>query len=215
MLWPFKRPKAGPFEGSLRAHLRQHSLTLPEPLWRLIAWLEAQGQCFRYRHGGDLFVTLSGAQNRDAVWSHIAFHVPQDLVRHWLGAEGHESTLVPLVRSAGDGSYLAVWRPDEATSVFVFLGSEGEAFVVSETVESFIALLSMGYVQIEGRFDLSFSPEEQWQTLDAGPWPEPTRLKAWTAREFGILHPNSGEDLLPYPPGDDPFTEFVAGLASR
>lgn len=196
------------FEAALRDALTGLDIDLPHELWALISWLEERGQKFE-TPAGLPFLAIGEATRREELWSHIYFDLPPDLVRFWFGKEGLEKSVIPFVHCGGDGSYIALWRHAGAPDRFVFLGSEGEAFTMAESVEALVTLLTMGYPFIEGRDDLTASPEQIWEETQDGPWPDLAPVKTWVREHFGIQHPVSGSAILPYSGREDPFAVFV------
>lgn len=202
------------FEAALRDALTGLDIDLPIELWALISWLEERGQRFE-TPAGLPFLSIGDAERPEDLWSHIYFDLPPDLVRFWFGKEGLDKQVIPFVHCGGDGNYIALWRHAGAPDRFVFLGSEGEAFTVAETAMSLVTLLTMGYPFIEGRDDLTASPEQIWEETHEGAWPDLVAVKAWVGEHFGIEHPVSGNAILPYSGREDPFAAFVAGLSQQ
>ena len=196
------------FEAALRERLTKLDIDLPHELWTFIAWLEERGHRFD-SPAGLPFLSVAPSANRDAMWSHVYFVLPPDLVRFWFGKDGLEKWVIPFIHCGGDGSYIALWRNPGDPDRFVFLGSEGEAFTVAERAEDLIAILTMGYPWIEGRDDLAASPEQLWEDMSDAEWPDLVDEKAWVTAHMGIRHPATGSSLLPRQPGDDPFTTFA------
>ena len=207
--WPFIKKTNSSFEIALRERLNDHNADLPEAVWSLVSWLERKGQCFQYTSSQEPFLSTSLVRTKDDLWSHVSFVLPPDMVRHWFGKQGYEQQVIPFIRCGADGSYIALWKGADAVDRFVFLGSEGEAFVVAESPKQFIALITMGYVSIEGRDVLAASPEQVCREMNDTIWPEPIELKTWAVNQLGIFYPKRGEELLPYDPMDDPFQNFV------
>lgn len=197
------------FEASLRESLTHFDIDLPHALWALISWLEERG----HRHetpAGLSFLSIAGEDDNGTLWSQIYFDLPPDLVRFWFGKDGLEKEVIPFVHCGGDGSYIALWRHAGAPDRFVFLGSEGEAFTVADTVEGLITILTMGYSAVEVRDDLTSSPEQLWEDLHDGAWPDMTEVKAWVSEHFEIRHPMTAGSVLPYQLANDTFTAFAA-----
>lgn len=200
------------FEQTLHAALAELGANLPEPLWTYIRWLEANGQVHTYAGTNETFLAAIPVAKPEEMTSHLAFETPPDMMRYWLGTEGYDTQIIPFLRCGGDGSYIALWRRGPKDS-FVFLGSEGEAFVLAEDPRDLIAIVSMGYSGIEGRDDLSKTPAQIWADgYDQPPWPEPVALKAWAQDTFGIDHQATGAAYLPHDADADPFESFVARI---
>ena len=197
------------FEASLRESLTHFDIDLPHALWALISWLEERG----HRHetpAGLPFLSIADEHDGDTLWCDVYFDLPPDLVRFWFGKDGMEKQVIPFIHCGGDGSYIALWRHAGAPDRFVFLGSEGEAFTISESVNGLITLLTMGYPAIEARDDLTVTPEQVWEDLHDGPWPDMADVKAWVQAHFNIRHPMTAGSILPYTVTDDPFAVFAA-----
>lgn len=196
------------FESALKNSLQALGADLPEPLWKLIRWLENQGQCFTYSSNNEPFLSLDMVPTKDDLRSHIRFELPSNnMMRHWLDRDGYEREIIPFVRCGGDGSYFALWFPDASENpFFVFLGSEGECFVAAETVNDFIALITMGYFSIEGKDILAMSAQEEWEDPD---WIDPTEVKAWAKENVAASYPKNGLELLPHTEENDPFIRFI------
>ncbi|TRD14313.1 hypothetical protein [Palleronia caenipelagi] len=194
------------FEKALQKSLPQ-GFVLPEGIWQLIRWLEAKGQCFRYRSSQAMFMPTMPVDSFDQLWSHLAFVIEPDLVRNWFGKDGLEDLIVPLVKCGADGSHFAAWR-NGAKTEFVFLGSEGEAFSVTNSVQEFIALITMGYFSIEGRFDLELSPSDNYSEYFDKKWPDPVDVKEYVGAALGVTYPATVESLIARSE-EDPFVKFV------
>ncbi|MEM6386805.1 MAG: hypothetical protein AAF718_11280 [Pseudomonadota bacterium] len=197
------------FEAALRDALTDLDIDLPHGIWEFIAWLEERGHRSETLAGLP-FLTIAEPDVEGNVWSELFFDLPPDLVRFWFGRDGLEKQVIPFVHCGGDGSYIALWRHAGAPDRFVFLGSEGEAFTIAEDVQSFLTIVTMGYPMIEGRDNLTATPEHLWDDInDEEPWPDTPAVKAWIGSHFGISHPMTASILLPYSPGEDPFEAFV------
>lgn len=198
--------KSRQFEEALRASLPE-SFVLPDEIWNLIQWLEDKKQCFQYRITKQLFLPTMPVQSIDHLWSHLAFVIRPDLVRHWLGKDGLEAFLLPLVKCGSDGSHFAVWKDGNDYS-FVFMGSEGEAFKVTNSVKDFIVLITMGYFSLEDRHTLKSTPSENYPEFFDGKWPDPVEIKQHIQSILGVTYPATGESLIARDE-DDPFVKFV------
>lgn len=207
--WPFFKKPRRDFEVHLRSKLHDLDADFALPIWTLIYWLESKGQCFRYTSDQEPFLSTTLVKDKDALWSHVNFVLPPDMVRFWFGKQGYEKQVIPFLRCGSDGSYIALWRRPDTEDSFVFLGSEGDAFVVAEDPKQLIALATMGYTSIEGRDVLAASPKQVWRETHSGSWPEPIELMAWTTENLGVLYPENGVEILPYALADDPFAKFA------
>lgn len=202
----FGMRKSRKFERTLRKSLPE-GFTLPVEIWNLIQWLEDRKQNFQYRKTNARFMPTMPVESIDHIWSHLAFVIEPDLVRHWFGKNGLEEFLVPLVKCGADGSHFAVWKNGE-NSEFVFLGSEGEAFRVTNNVQEFIALITMGYFSLEDRHSLTSTPSDNYAEYFDGKWPDPVDVKQHIQSILGVTYPATGESLIASDE-DDPFVKFV------
>lgn len=194
------------FEIALRASLPD-GVALDGAIWDLTGWLAARNQTFRYRRTDALFMPTMPVASMDDLWSHLAFVIEPDLVRHWFGTEGLERTILPLVRCGGDGSHLAVWK-NAGRDTYVFLGSEGETFTITDNVKDFIMLITMGYFSIEDRQTLTLTPQASFAEAHAEAWPDPIAVKQHVAATLGVGYPATGEALV-LRQSPDPFCAFV------
>jgi len=200
------------FEAALRKSLPAGFDLEPE-LWDLIHWLEAKQQTYWYRGTIEPFMPTVPVDGFDKLWSHLTFNLVPDLVRYWFGKEGLESVVIPFVRCGGDGSYFAIWRNGEQ-SEYVFMGSEGEVFRLTDDVIKFIILITMGYPDIEGRTYLSQSPEEHFNEQYDADWPEPLEIKNYIISKYGVSYPRTGEDILSTDTPDI-FEQFVEAVLAE
>lgn len=197
--------KKNEFEKALRSSLPA-GFTLEDQLWKYIQWLESQRQTFKFRNTQDLFMPTTPVADFNALWSHLAFVVEPDLVKHWFGREGLEGVLVAIVKCGADGSYLAVWK-NGGRDRYVFLGSDGEAFQVTDDVSRFIVLLTMGYFSIEGRDTLSRSPQEDFSERNSHPWPKPVSAQSWVSENLDTSYPKTAAEFLDS--GNGAFEKFI------
>lgn len=200
------------FESHLRDGLEALDIDLPHPLWLLIAWLEENGHRHVQPTSAKTVLPVMPRDSEGELWSHLFFDLQTDVTRFWLNCEGMERSLIPFLHCGADGSYMALWRHSGAPDRFVFLGSEGEAFVLAEDVTDFITLITMGYTSIEGSDVLFASPEENWADFNDGPWPDAPALHTWARETFGINYPATGAALLPYAAEADPFATWVSHI---
>ncbi|WP_322894967.1 MULTISPECIES: hypothetical protein [unclassified Yoonia] len=194
------------FEEELRKSLPE-GFELPNEVWTLIQWLEDKKQVFQYRNTNSLFMPTMPVESIDHIWSHLAFVIEPELVRRWFGKSGLEDFLVPLVKCGADGSHFAVWRNAE-DATFVFLGSEGEAFKVTNSASEFIVLITMGYFSLENRHALASTPSNNYAEYFDGRWPDPVDVKQHVQSTLGVTYPASAGNLISGN-GDDQFVKWV------
>lgn len=202
----FRIRKNREFERALRKSLPE-GFELPDEIWHLIEWLEDKKQNFRYRNTNSLFMPTMPVESMDQLWSHLAFVIEPDLVRHWFGKSGLEEFLVPFVKCGADGSHFAVWKNGEYFE-FVFLGSEGEAFKITSRVQEFIVLITMGYFSIEDRNSLASTPADNYAEFFDSEWPDPVEIKRHIQSKYGVSYPETGSGVMAIDE-DDPFQKWV------
>lgn len=194
------------FEQTLRASLPE-GFELPNEIWQLIGWLEGREQTFQYTNSERLFLPTMPVSSIDHVWSDLAFVIEPDMIRYWFGKDGLEEQIVPFVKCAADGSHLAAWK-NGANYMFVFLGSEGEAFTITDNVVDFMVLITMGYLGLHGREDLTLTPLQNYTEYCGEAWPEPVEIKQYIQSKYGVDYPKTGDPLVKKYV-DDPFVKFV------
>ena len=199
------------FEEALN-HSLPEGFALPDEIWHLIKWLEARNQHFRYRGTNAQFMPTMPVESMDHVSSHLAFVIEPDLVRYWFGKDGLEEFLVPLIKCGADGSHFAVWKNGDNTE-FVFLGSDGEAFKVTSSVQDFIVLITMGYSSLEDRHSFSSTPADQYAEIADDNWSDPIDVKQHVQSTLDVTYPATGDSLIARD-ADDPFVKFVEGVFS-
>lgn len=167
-------------------------VTLPEPLTRAWAWMEAQGFGFTNEHG--YFLTpYPGRSQLGVVFS------PNESLTGWFepGEPGHDD-LVPLCEIAGDGSCCALWN-DAGTTRFAALGSDGDTFLLADSAVDFLRLIAIGYDEI-GFADAVTEPPYEEESVEAH-----APFRAWVEQEFGVEVPEHWRTFEP-----DPFKAWVA-----
>ncbi|WP_017602363.1 hypothetical protein [Nocardiopsis lucentensis] len=166
-------------------------ITLPEPLTRAWAWMEARGFGFTNEHG--YFLTpYPGDRQLGVVFT------PAESLTGWFepGEPGHDD-LVPLGQIAGDGSLCALWN-DSGTVRFVALGSDGAAFLLADSAVDFLRLIAIGYDEIPYPEYLAEPPEDE-DTVEAH-----APFRTWVEAEFGVEVPGRWRTAAP-----DPFDAWI------
>ncbi|MFY7065909.1 hypothetical protein ACOQFV_08605 [Nocardiopsis changdeensis] len=169
-------------------------ITLPEPLERAWAWMEAQGFGFTNEHG--YFLTpYPGDRQLGVVFS------PGESLTGWFepGKPGH-GDLVPLGEISGDGGMCLLWN-DSGTTRFVALSSDGEAFLLADSAVDFLRLIAIGYDDLPFSELLTGPPEEDEAVEALAPF------RAWVEAEFGTEVPAHWHTADP-----DPFNTWVSAL---
>ncbi|GAB3073869.1 hypothetical protein [Nocardioides zeae] len=85
--------------------------------------------------------------------------------------------LRPLVQLDGTGSVGALWRADDGRDLVVALGSEGDRFVVADSVLDLVRLMAVGYEELDRP---SGPPVTPFGVLRAA------ELRAWVEESFGV-----------------------------
>lgn len=106
--------------------------------------------------------------------------------------------LTPLVRLDGTGSVGALWRDDEGRDLVVALGSEGDRFVVADSVLDLVRLTAVGYEELDRP---SGPPVTPFGVLRAA------ELRAWVEETFGVEVPRAWVSG-----GPDEFSTWMDGV---
>ncbi|WZH50766.1 MAG: hypothetical protein PIR53_12110 [Nocardioides alkalitolerans] len=85
--------------------------------------------------------------------------------------------LRPLVQLDGTGSVGALWRDDDGRDLVVALGSEGDRFVVADSVLDLVRLMAVGYEELDRP---SGPPVTPFGVLRGA------ELRAWVEETFGV-----------------------------
>ena len=189
----------------------------PEPLVRLVRWLQAQG----LTHEGDYaYADLDPALPNSEVVIELADgdNDPATLGR-----------LVDFCRTGGDGSRASLWRDDAGEVRIVHQGSGSGSVMVgvlAPTPVDFLRLLAIGYDELCWPSQHGLTPmesfveengeEDEWDEDTQPPQP-PLALRAWLKAEFGVEAPETAAeivgDLPSYgsdPDSPDPFYQWLA-----
>lgn len=171
--------------------------TLPEPLTRAWAWMEAQGFGLTNKHGHFL-TPYPGDRQLGVVFS------PGASLTGWFepGEPGHDD-LVPLGEIAGDGSQCLLWN-DSGTARFVALGSDGAAFLLADSAIDFLRLIAIGYTDIAYPEFLTGPPDEEDAVQALAPF------RTWVEAEFDVKVPEHWRAADP-----DPFDTWITHLKDR
>ncbi|WP_432816731.1 hypothetical protein [Sulfitobacter sp. JB4-11] len=174
----------------------------------LMRWLEDdQNGLMHYTSTNAPFLPTTPVADITALWSHVAFVHEPTFFTHWLGRDDLHNDLACLVRCGGDGSHMALWRDPAGGMKYVFCGSEGAAFTLTDNALDFVRLLVMGYVSIEDRDVLTQHPAAAHAEYSDAPWPDTPVAKDWLHRTFAAQVPVAGADLIP--DGPDPFPAWI------
>lgn len=190
------------FEQQLLASLPEGIALAPE-IMALIRWLEARGHTQRGIDDALYLPVVPPLEGQDG-FCQACFTPLPDLVRFWFGREGLERQVVPFLRAAGDGSYLALWQ-DGSTSRYVYLGSEGDIFELRDAA-ALVQIVSMGYVEIASEY-LDSDPTSVWEDWFESDWTRPVALQSFVKDLTGRDMPDTAADLLS---ADSGFATFVA-----
>lgn len=166
-------PLASAFATALRRD-RPDWGELPADLDAAWAWMQARGQTLadgtsvaayarRQQHGPVFELVVGGA----------GYVAP--------GAPGH-ARLLPVATTSGAGDVAALWRDGDAVRV-VLLGSDGRTGILADDARAFLALLAIGYPEID---DVSLGAPPDHEDDDGD---EAAPLRAWV-RAQGIEVPD-------------------------
>jgi hypothetical protein len=171
-------------------------MSLAEPVRALMTWLEDGGQAFTSTSTGKRFLNVHPVAHIDGVWSHLSFQTDPEFMTYWAGNDALNARVAVLARCGGDGSVLAQWQSAGGPQ-YVFLGSEGDAFLLTDDPVAFVQIVTMGYYSIEERATLEATPERNWTDFNGpDPWPEPRAVKEWVEAEFAVRYPACGAALM-------------------
>ena len=79
---------------------------------------------------------------------------------------------------------------------------------MTESVQDFIVLITMGYYSIEDRLSLNSAPSENYAAYNDRTWPDPIEIKQHAQSMFGVTYPLMGEGIAAKDV-EDPFAKFV------
>lgn len=204
------------FEHSLKRNLDRIEADLPSDLWWLIRTLEEWGQCFSWKSRAESYLSLDVVKSPDELRSFFCFILPEtDYTKYMLGKEGYEKEIFPIIRCAGDGSHLGIWRRTKTDISFVFMGSDGECFVVTDDVIDFIFFITSGYHQVEGKSDILKPTKSGYEKIIDSDWEGHNRLKSLIAERFNRSYPSENECVIEFHQSDDPFEKYIEYIVSQ
>ena len=200
----------------------------PEPLVRLVKWLQAQG----LTHEGDYaYASLDPAFTNSEVVFELA---DPDSAQASTQSDDPAvyGRLAEFCRTGGDGSRAALWRDDAGEVRIVHLGSGSGSVMVgvlAPTPVDFLRLLAIGYEELCWPEQHHLTPmaafveengeEDEWDEDTEPPQP-PLALRAWLKAEFGVEAPATAAEIvgeLPSyasdPDSPDPFYQWLAALS--
>ncbi|MEH3147203.1 MAG: hypothetical protein PGN34_18035 [Methylobacterium frigidaeris] len=194
-------------------------LLLPEPVDRLLGWMDDEGFAQETEHGRTIHAGLSAPGDPEPASSIVSIGPSDpDYVEAWLGPDpAARGRLASLVRTGGDGSYACLWRDDAGGTRFVHLGSgSGSTMLCTLTTDpvDFLRLLAIGYVELCWPDEFPHPP-----AADRDDLVPPTRLRRWIEREFGVTIPRTASEIVPRPlsmdddgDGGDPFVIWLRAV---
>lgn len=165
---------------------------VPDELEQAWAWIDDQGWTISNQNG--LFSTpYPGDSQLGVVFTSTA------TLDGWFteSTPGFDQ-LVPIAEIAGDGSIGALWRDDSGEIRVVGLGSEGESYLLAESVVDFLQLAAIGYTELTP-IDLGVEPDDEEAVEAHAPF------RAWVSNTFGVEVPTDWNEV-----GEDEFTDWVA-----
>ena len=190
-------------------------------VWEYLTWLETDWGVQRFRSSGDPFLPALPVNDLKRMESHLAVHPMPQVVDRWftpprkprtkLGkvlrftgvTHAKRQPIYPFIRSSASGSVIAMWQQPDEPLRYVLMGSEGEAYTLAEHPLAFLAILALGYEEIDARSFLEFRPGLM---LDH---PAVVAARGWLVDRFDIKFPVTAAAALPYSSDNDPFTRHV------
>ncbi|MFJ9315593.1 hypothetical protein ACIRN4_15475 [Pimelobacter simplex] len=204
---------------------------LPDELRAALDHLEAIGARIDNEHGS--FVRLYPGEPEDGQ-SGVYFAVPDaDHLRHYTGNPdaAETSSVVPIARTGGDGSYAALWFDGDRTR-YGHLGSgSGSSWVglIADDTVGFLRFLAIGYGEPAWPEVHALTPAEDLarelaEADDADgaetfAWQPPDALRSWLRTTFGVEVPERATEIVAVTPhidaesDDDPFWRQVAAIS--
>ncbi|NEX94118.1 SMI1/KNR4 family protein [Caulobacter sp. 17J65-9] len=179
-------------------------MSLPDPLERLFAWIEANGYYIDTPNGrlGFLYSaqTIADEHTDDGRpgGTDIEFAAEGNVnLRYWFRSEDPDlmNRLCVFAKTGGDGSMAAFWLADDGTQKIVHLGSGSGSTtvcVLADDPVDFLRLLAIGYDEICWGDELSEPPNASGEFIV-----QPNRaFAAWVAETFKVTIPERGTDIV-------------------
>lgn len=172
-----------------------HPIAIPAELESAWIWMEQQG----FGEAGAYLTAYPG----DRVFGPV-FRNGGDTGWFEPGSDAEDRVLV-IAQTGGDGTTAALWRDDDDRLRVVGLSSDGEAYLLADSVQDFLRLIGIGYVEISPS-TLGSEPDNVDYLQDGeGPVAAHEPYRAWLKATFGLDTPASWPAV-----GDDEFTRWVA-----
>ena len=215
----------GDFADRLQAGLTDDR-RLPDELRAALDFLEEIGARVDNDHG--TFLRLYPGEP-EAGQSGVFFALPDpDHLRHYTGNTdaAETSSVVPVARTGGDGSYAALWY-DGDRARYGHLGSgSGSSWVglIADDTVDFLRFLAIGYGEpawpevhtVTPAEDLAAELAEASEHFDLRP---PRELQDWLRHTFGVTTPDRADEIVARTPhidaaaDDDPFWRHIVAIS--
>jgi hypothetical protein len=174
-------------------------LEVPEPLSRLLDWVEESGFVVR-GEDGELCGALSARWPRGPGTNLLLRGWTEDErngLADWLGpVRDGMPILWPFCRTGADGSMAALWRAPDGRSLIVHLGSGSGSLltcVLGRDAVDFLRLIAIGYDEICWNEDWPEPPQPEPEH----PVNEPYRR--WVETTFRTTIPTTALGIVPHP----------------
>jgi hypothetical protein len=198
-------------------------MVLPEPLERLICWIEANRYFDDTKHGriGFLFPEFEMKQG----WTKTGRPGGTDIrfasegnnnLKYWFGSESAEimNRLCVFAKTGAVGSMAAFWLADDGSQKIVHLGSGSGSTtvcVLADGAVDFLRLIAIGYDEICWGDQFAAPPN-----VGGGFIVEPNRAFAdWVSAAFAVSIPERGSEIVKHvatmqdDASPDPFWRWV------
>ena len=217
----------GDFADRLQAGLTDDR-RLPDTLRAALDFLEEIGARIDNDHG--TFLRLYPGEPEDGQ-SGVYFALPDPAhLRYYTGNDdpAETSSVVPIARTGGDGSYAALWYDGDRVR-FGHLGSgSGSSWVglIADDPVDFLRFLAIGYGEPAWPEVHALTPAEdlareladadESERFDLRP---PVELQDWLRRTFGATTPARADEIVARTPhidsetDDDPFWRHISAIS--
>jgi len=180
------------------------TMSMPEEFEALFDWIEARGFFIPSESfpGDQLGMLGPSLNNEPCETTYILFRVEtpeqaQNEGEAWssdMNAPGICQRLVRFARVGWDGSYAAIWIDDDGRQHIVYVGSEGEAGILTSSPLDFLRLLAIGYEYIGG--DCFERPDEPPDDTERSGVVVNEAFRSWLVDRYGVTVPQTASELI-------------------
>lgn len=176
-------------------------MALPPEFRTAISWMEANGCVHKYRSTDGRYASVYPHQQG---LTHIYFKpVDPGHADAWGGISKEASTrLAPILRTGGDGTYIALWRDDRDVLQSVYLGSGSGSTLMCLAARSpldVLRLMAIGYEELCWPETLAQTPAQIAAASDYsdGAPPVPEAFRAFVTSTFATAIPRTASEIAP------------------